>query len=129
VRGPEGVSETYGRILLIKKMGYPLWIPEPSNIAKKYGVEGVSIGDLGVLTYDGRFNFLFNICLPKDHPVNRHAPPGFVPIDFDKARDVEVIPDFHPRDCLMKTQTMLRRPLRSDNGFVSTLLVISPPSF
>jgi hypothetical protein len=74
---PEGVSDTYARVLLVKKFGYPLWIPEPSDHPPEYKREGTSIGDVGVITPDGQFKFLFNIFLPGTHPLNHPPPPSF----------------------------------------------------
>jgi hypothetical protein len=80
----------------VKKIGYPLWIPEPTK-PRAHQLEGVKIGDVGKITYDGSFNFLFNICLPRDHPINRFAPPTLEPINFDEDRDVITLPNLHPQ--------------------------------
>ncbi|KAF4617803.1 hypothetical protein D9613_006184 [Agrocybe pediades] len=76
-------NEIYERHLLLKGRGFPLWIPEPNkNLSMIYQRQGISIGDVGLVTYAGSFSFLFNICLPADHPVNpRVMPEGFAPID------------------------------------------------
>ena len=43
-----------------------------------YQWQGVSIGDVGVFTPDGGFDFLFNVCLPAGHPNNpNELPEGF----------------------------------------------------
>ncbi|KAF4616459.1 hypothetical protein D9613_008754 [Agrocybe pediades] len=76
-------NETYARHLLLKARGFPLWIPEPHrNLPMPYQRQGISIGDVGIVTYAGSFSFLFNICLPADDPINpRELPEGFAPIN------------------------------------------------
>jgi hypothetical protein len=50
-------QHVYARMLFQKGMGFPMWVPEPSQPNER----GVDIGDVGVLS-DGSFDFLFNIC-------------------------------------------------------------------
>jgi len=92
-------NEIYERHLLLKGRGFPLWIPEPNkNLNMAYQRQGISIGDVGIITSSGSFSFLFNICLPPDHPINpRCLPEGFAainpPIDpFDIRMFVEFKP-------------------------------------
>ncbi|KAF8835575.1 hypothetical protein BDN67DRAFT_1072350 [Paxillus ammoniavirescens] len=52
--------------------GYPLWHPEPdSNLPEACLTEGLRIGDVGIVTADGSFDLLFNICSPRDHPLHQ----------------------------------------------------------
>ncbi|KAF8838095.1 hypothetical protein BDN67DRAFT_1013362 [Paxillus ammoniavirescens] len=52
--------------------GYPLWFPEPdSNLPEACRTEGLRIGDVGIVTEDGSFDLLFNICSPRDHPLHQ----------------------------------------------------------
>jgi hypothetical protein len=97
----ESDSEVYARILFSKRHGYPLWFPEPfANLPTEYIAEGVSIGDVGIITAEGAFDFLFNICLPSDHPVNSgRVPPNFVPLELDLNRDIALLPDMHSPGC------------------------------
>jgi len=54
-------------------------VPEPNKrLPIAYQKIGVHIGDVGVITQDGGFAFLFNICVPRDHPIN----PRILPEDF-----------------------------------------------
>ncbi|KDR69302.1 hypothetical protein GALMADRAFT_927473 [Galerina marginata CBS 339.88] len=65
--------------LILQGRGLPLWIPGPDqNLEIQYQREGVAIGDFGIITPSGSFDFLFNICLPHDHPFN----PPELPEDF-----------------------------------------------
>jgi hypothetical protein len=66
--------------LLTRGHGYPLWFPEPSSIPPTYKMNGVRVGDVGVITFDGQFEFIFNICLPSNHSINYYAPPDFIPL-------------------------------------------------
>lgn len=64
--------------LLPKRYGYPLWFPEPRRgLSPQYRSVGVDIGDVGMITYDGRFDFLFNICRSADDPVNSLGVPAY----------------------------------------------------
>jgi hypothetical protein len=62
-------ASIYAECLLPLKEGYPMYLPElpdRSNAAgdyEAYRSEGISIGDVGIITADGDFDFLFNICI------------------------------------------------------------------
>ncbi|THU88095.1 hypothetical protein K435DRAFT_821736 [Dendrothele bispora CBS 962.96] len=80
-----------------KGHGYPLWVPEPNDtLLPEYRDDGVRIGDVGFVTPDGGFNFLFNICLENDHPINRWlgTPRGFQPIELNP-KMVHSVPHRH----------------------------------
>ncbi|KAK7460819.1 hypothetical protein VKT23_008748 [Stygiomarasmius scandens] len=89
-------SDNYALMLMPQGHGYPLWIPEPNDaLPSEYRNDGVRVGDVGLIT-DGAFNFLFNICLEKDHPINRWhgVPQGFRPIEYNP-RSTHSIPNRH----------------------------------
>ena len=53
----------YERPLTPKDRGFPLWIPQPNMMLPiPYRAKGVCIGDVGIITEFGGFDFLFNIC-------------------------------------------------------------------
>lgn len=88
-------SEVYARLLLPKRHGYPLWVPEPyDNLPPEYQV---SIGDVGVITEDGGFDPLFNICASSDDPVNSGGVPSpFQPLLLEPG-DIRLRRRFHNR--------------------------------
>jgi hypothetical protein len=94
----ESATETYTRILLSKRIGYPLWTPEPHNFLPEYEEEGIRIGDVGIVNEHGLFEFSFNVCLPADHPINApfhsRLPSSFVPFIYAPNEVVQQNPVF-----------------------------------
>lgn len=89
----QDASEVYSRLLLPKRHGYPLWVPEPhDNLPVDYQV---TIGDVGTITTDGGFDPLFNICASLNDPVNSDG----VPLPFEHVvlgpRDIRTWNNFH----------------------------------
>ena len=72
----------YERHLTLKGRGFPLWIPQPNiQLPIPYRAKGVCIGDVGIVTALGGFDFLFNICRTRDDPINpEELPDNFAPI-------------------------------------------------
>ncbi|KIK58590.1 hypothetical protein GYMLUDRAFT_112745, partial [Collybiopsis luxurians FD-317 M1] len=71
---------------LPRRRGYPLWKPKPDErLPVEYRRNGVRIGDIGILNEFGGFDYLFNVCLPEDHPVNV----GRVPTDFRPLQGID----------------------------------------
>jgi len=81
---PSADHEIYYHQLLTKRRGSPLWIPGPGRrLPIAYRRQGISIGDVGIITHFGRFDFLFNILQPANHPINsRGVPELFSPLEF-----------------------------------------------
>ncbi|KAF8977176.1 hypothetical protein BDQ17DRAFT_154536 [Cyathus striatus] len=74
-------SEIYIEKILPLKNGYPMCFPQPAqDLPIEYRRKGVSIGDVGVITRSGGFDFLFNVLLPAQHPINL---PACLPNEFD----------------------------------------------
>lgn len=55
----------------------PQWITDCADNTEDFQTapillqnEGISVGDVGVMTSDGAFEFFFNICQNSDHPIN-----------------------------------------------------------
>ncbi|KAL0567788.1 SCF ubiquitin ligase complex subunit cdc4 [Marasmius crinis-equi] len=75
-------SDIYASALCSLGFGYPLWIPEPNNaLPDDYKKKGVRTGDVGVLTDDGGFDFVFNACVSATDPINVNGvPESFQPL-------------------------------------------------
>jgi hypothetical protein len=59
----QAAPDIYTECLLPLKHGYPLYRPEPDHgLPRAYRAKGISIGDVGIITPEGYFDFLFNIC-------------------------------------------------------------------
>ncbi|KAH9477074.1 hypothetical protein JR316_0010990 [Psilocybe cubensis] len=97
--------DVYNRHLACKGRGFPLWIPEPNNnLSMEYRRRGIDIGDVGVITKMGNFDFLFNICLPDDHPINRDGvPAGFSPCKPTRSGDIQRYTEFEAGAFLTST--------------------------
>ncbi|KAF9488649.1 hypothetical protein BDN71DRAFT_1512853 [Pleurotus eryngii] len=104
-------SQIYAKPLLVKRHGYPLWVPEPYGHSAIYRTKGVRIGDVGCITPEGAFQTLFNIRAPPDHPVNRRGvPEGFEQIHFD-VDDIDCVPNFHPLNSTITSSFAGKRSL------------------
>ncbi|KDQ58911.1 hypothetical protein JAAARDRAFT_646943 [Jaapia argillacea MUCL 33604] len=102
----EAAHEVYSKLLFPKKHGYPLWIPEPqNNLPDEYRRDGVTIGDVGIVTHDGGWDVLFNICLPAEHPLNARRPGCFQQIELDPG-DTFDTPDFFPQSCVIGSKSI-----------------------
>ncbi|KAK7445097.1 SCF ubiquitin ligase complex subunit cdc4 [Stygiomarasmius scandens] len=79
-------SEIYARLLLRRQHGYPLWKPKPyESLPEFYRMTGTRLGDVGRITQDGHFHFLFNALAPADDLINSQGgvPANFQPLEFD----------------------------------------------
>jgi hypothetical protein len=85
-------NEIYERLLRRKGRGFALYVPEPNRrLPIAYQMKGVRIGDVGIVTADGGFSFLFNICVPHDDSINpRVLPEGFFPL-HPPLTDVDIV--------------------------------------
>ena len=71
--------EIYRKFVALKGRGRPMQHPGPSrSLPDAYRRRGITVGDVGIFTKFGGFDFLFNICLPANHPINQQGlPEGF----------------------------------------------------
>lgn len=79
------IHDIYARELLHYRLGFALWLPEPSP---DYGP--VQLADVGYIA-DGKFHRLFNAGLPADHPSHERlgVPEGFEPLTGMEISSVE----------------------------------------
>ncbi|KAK1222586.1 SCF ubiquitin ligase complex subunit cdc4 [Marasmius sp. AFHP31] len=80
-------SQAYCRTLYSLGHGCALWSPEPNDdLPLDYTSSGNRVGDVGLITEDGQFDYIFNICVPGNHPINCHngVPSGFEPLSWDE---------------------------------------------
>ena len=86
---PKDVQQ-YTKQLLNKGHGYPLHRPALSDLLPiECRDRGVSIGDVGLITESGGFDYLFNIREPRDHPVNLgRSPPNFEMVKLYNSTDL-----------------------------------------
>ena len=94
---------------------FPLWVPEPGlSLPLDYRLRGVSIGDVGLITPDGAFDYLFNICCPSTNPVNHNG----VPEDFEPIRDWNYSADVNEVEFLYPPGGHVASSLIERSGFV-----------
>ena len=93
-------SEVYLRLMLKHKLGYPLYGPEPKcGLPIEYRKRGVKIGDVGRITPDGAFDFLFSIDSSQASLVN----PSILPRDFETIPPIGILSEdrFQPGEHLL----------------------------
>ncbi|KAF8730468.1 hypothetical protein AX14_005556, partial [Amanita brunnescens Koide BX004] len=68
----------YSFDMLTHRAGYPLYVPAPlGGLPTAYRKKGIRVGDVGVITTEGAFDFLFNAC-QSDPGINPPTlPDGF----------------------------------------------------
>ncbi|KAM6499202.1 hypothetical protein JOM56_004710 [Amanita muscaria] len=67
--------------------GYPLYEPRPDcEPSTEYWKKGVRIGDVGIVTEDGIFDFIFNVCPSQNPFIN----PSELPDDFEALERPEI---------------------------------------
>ncbi|KAJ7765908.1 hypothetical protein DFH07DRAFT_916200 [Mycena maculata] len=100
-------SQLYSQLLLPKRLGYPLFHPQPCDDLPESTREiGIMIGDVGIVAPDGCFDPIFNILQPPDHPANRFG----VPRDFQQVNilpdEIRVLPGYHPAGSVISNVTV-----------------------
>lgn len=76
-------AHIYSVQMLMQGSGYPLYMPTPSRgLPMAYRERGLRIGDVGVVTANGAFDFLFNVCEQND-PLGGGVNPAKLPDGFE----------------------------------------------
>ncbi|KAK0435528.1 hypothetical protein EV421DRAFT_1716647 [Armillaria borealis] len=107
--------------------GFPLWFPDlDSNLPAAYRASGTRVGDLGYITDDGGFAYLFNVCAPADDAINiGRVPPNFKPLaipDYDSPD--RVWQGAYPRHSALTTSHVRQTAISleaSTQGIVSSI--------
>jgi hypothetical protein len=118
----------FARQLLLKRHGYPLWVPEPHGYSVAYRTKGIRIGDVGYVTQDGGFETLFNIRASADDPINqRGVPDNFEPIDVGEY-DIIHTPQYHEPGVVIPSVSARKVPFGADTQHqcVTNTLHLSP---
>ncbi|KAJ6452297.1 hypothetical protein C8R45DRAFT_1041193 [Mycena sanguinolenta] len=71
--------ENYCNQMLRQRRGFPLYIPGPSEVLS----DGIQIGDVGTVTAEGLFIFLFNIYVDGDNAPPRYNDQDIITIHYD----------------------------------------------
>jgi hypothetical protein len=122
-------NEIYEEHLGNKGRGRPLWIPQPNMVLPiPYRALGARVGDVGIFTDDGAFDFLFNICVARDNPINpEELPENFVPIYPPiNPIDIRKFPQFSPDSHLASSSVTESRTEQSSYVVVSSNLFFFP---
>ena len=90
-------TDIYSFEMLTHRAGYPLYVPTPlGGLPKEYSKKGIRVGDVGMITAYGAFDFLFNTC-QSDPGVN----PNVLPDGFELLKPrIRTSSKFDPGICL-----------------------------
>lgn len=84
-------AHIYSVQMLMQGSGYPLYMPMPSRgLPMAYRKHGMRIGDVGVITANGAFDFLFNVC-EHNTPPGAGVNPTKLPNGFELLTDIPEI--------------------------------------
>ncbi|KAF8886952.1 hypothetical protein BD779DRAFT_542711 [Infundibulicybe gibba] len=117
-------AQVYAKQLLLKRHGYPLWVPEPYGSTVTYRTKGVRIGDVGYVTPEGAFETLFNVRAAPGDPVNeRDVPEGFEQI-MVVPEDLVHLSHFHQPGSVVASASAKEKSYQMD---LSTTAIPSNP--
>ena len=103
----------YYRHIGLSGRGSPLWIPEPNRkLTIAYQRRGIGIGDVGIRTEFGAFDFLFNI-RPEGRAINpQRLPTKFKTFDIPE-EDIHQCSEFGPLNYI-SSATIERSQVQQD---------------
>ena len=120
VKSIAGNEETYSRSLLTTGNGFALWDVAGSHIRGPDGVEqmeGISIGDVGIIDPNGQFIFGFNIFTSAEDSLHKNrVPDDFKEMDppLDRASEVQHFPDHFSPGSIISSQGVKVTKLSAD---------------
>lgn len=120
-------NEVFVHQLLPKKHGSPVLISEPyDDLPPEYRENGVSIGDVVIHTAEGSIDFLFNICVPADHPINSFngVPDGFEPVLLARS-EKSSITNMHKAGSVISSETLKQESVAAEGGLQENPFVLS----
>lgn len=113
-------------------LGHPLWIPQPNiQLPKEYRAQGILIGDVGILTPQGGFHFLFNILRHSSDPINpNNLPQDFSPL-YPPLNGIDIAKDevFSKKSYLCSSSVSCVWGGASEKLYVAIFRLISPQLF
>jgi hypothetical protein len=120
--------EIYYHQLLTKKRGSPLWVPGPgTQLPVEYRRQGISIGDVGIITSTGEFDFLFNLFHPADHPINGgFVPQTFSPLPYGQLEREIQKSRVYGSNSYLASSSVQKTGINRFVLFLSTIIKISP---
>ncbi len=105
--------DIYVPFLITKGHGYPLWLPDPfSTLPPAYLRCGTQVGDLGYLTDDGGFAYLFNVCKDASDPINlNRVPPDFEPVTGIPGPGIQGRAEMHDKNSVITTSAVEKKSI------------------
>lgn len=115
----------YSRLLLPTGHGYPISHPQPyDDLPEESRRVGTETGDVGVVTFDGSFDPIFNICRAADDELNRFGvPEGFEQVALGPG-DVAARALHHRPGADVSSTRIAKRRLDLDAGVESNVQVL-----
>ncbi|KAJ7255972.1 hypothetical protein C8J57DRAFT_1186187 [Mycena rebaudengoi] len=112
----------YSRLLLSKLQGFPLFRPQPpGDLPFTLRQTGTCIGDVGIVTLNGAFDPIFNICKPAED--NRSGvPQGFEQVRLPHDSILEE-PRCHLPGSDISNSTIKKKRLDVDVGFENNVFL------
>ncbi|KAK0469386.1 caspase domain-containing protein [Desarmillaria tabescens] len=109
-------QDVYVQLMSTLGHGYPLWLPNHDpNLPPTYPKDGTRVGDLGYLTDEGGFAYLFNVCTDVNNPSNfGRVPPDFVPLKDIPEPAVEKRLELHGKNTVLTASSGRQSPIRLD---------------
>ncbi|KAM6491358.1 hypothetical protein JOM56_013132 [Amanita muscaria] len=131
----ESIADIYTRSMLKCLTGYPLYDPQPySDLSEEYMRKGVRVGDVGIITKDGAFDFLFNVCPSQNSLINPpNLPRGFT---LETSEDSKTYPkEQFPHDThlfespVSRTKTLFKGPIYTSSEARGAILELPEGAF